>query len=286
MSADLLDRVNQAWYAEPGSVAGMAAQHGFTDAGERAAYERLAPEMRQRPILDLGVGPGRTVGLLQALSTDYVGVDYLPAMVEAARAQHPQADLRVGDARDLGAFASGSKALIVFSYHGIDSVSHADRLQVLAEAWRVLAPGGIFWFSTLNAVGPAARYRPWLPLVPPAEKQPGAWLRHTLDWARALARVPAHTTRYWRGRALLEAGTGWAVAPFFAGGWRLVTHYTTLPELLRELAAAGFEAAPEVFEDAHGQRIGTDDDLRPVFGFNVLARKPPASPTPAPSARA
>ncbi|WP_374568842.1 class I SAM-dependent methyltransferase [Ideonella sp.] len=274
MNTDLLDRVNQAWYAKPGSVAGMAAQHGFTDEGERAAYGLLAQDMQQRPILDLGVGPGRTVGLLQALSADYVGIDYLPAMVEAARAQHPQADIRLGDARDLGAFASGSKALVVFSNHGIDSVSHEDRLLVLAEAWRVLVPGGIFWFSTLNAVGPAARYRPWLPLVAPADKQPGAWLHHTLDWARALARVPTHTTRYWRSRALLEAGTGWAVAPFFAGGWRLVTHYTTLPELLRELADAGFAADPVVVEDAHGRRVGMGDDLRPVFGFNVLARKP------------
>ncbi len=274
MNADLLDRVNQAWYAEPGSVAGMAAQHGFTDEGERAAYGLLAHEMHQRPILDLGVGPGRTVGLLQALSPDYVGIDYLPAMVEAARALHSQADIRLGDARDLSAFASGSKALVVFSNHGIDSVSHEDRLRVLTEAWRVLAPGGTFWFSTLNAVGPAARYRPWLPLVPPPEERPGAWLRHTLEWARALARVPTHTRRYWRGRALLEAGTGWAVAPFFAGGWRLVTHYTTLPELLRELADAGFAANPVVFEDAHGHRVGMTDDLHPVFSFNVLARKP------------
>ncbi|HEX5685890.1 MAG TPA: class I SAM-dependent methyltransferase [Ideonella sp.] len=274
MNADLLDRVNRAWYAEPGSVAGMAAQCGFTDEGERAAYRLLAHEMHQRPILDLGVGPGRTVDLLQSLSTDYVGIDYLPAMVEAARANHPQADIRLGDARDLGDFASESKALVVFSYHGIDSVSHEDRLRVLAEAWRVLVPGGTFWFSTLNASGPAARYRPWLPLVPPADDRPGAWLRHTLQWAGALARVPTHTTRYWHGRALLEAGTGWAVAPFFAGGWRLVTHYTTLPELQREVADSGFAANPAVFEDAHGHRVGVTDDLRPVFGFNVLARKP------------
>jgi len=274
MSAGLLDRVNQAWYAEPGAVAGMGAQHGFTDEGERAAYALLSHEMHQRPILDLGVGPGRTVGLLQALSPDYVGIDYLPTMVKAARAHHPQADIRLGDARDLSSFADGTKALVTFSNHGIDSVSHEDRRRVLAEAWRVLAPGGTFWFSTLNAVGPAARYRPWLPLVPQAEERPGAWLQHTLEWARALARVPTYTTRYWRGRTLLEAGTGWAMAPFFAGGWRLVTHYTTLQELLRELAGGGFDENPVVFEDAHGHRVGMTDDLRPVFGFNVLARKP------------
>lgn len=275
-----LDRFNQSWYAAPGSVAGMATQEGFTDEGERAAYGLVAEEMRDRPILDLGVGPGRTVAMLRSISEDYVGIDYLAPMVDAARGRHPRADIRLGDARELGDFASGSQAMVVFSYHGIDSVGHDDRQRVLAEALRVLEPGGVFWFSTLNLTGPAARYRPWRPLVAPLDKRSDRWLRRGIGWARGWGQVPFHTLRYWRGQVLAEAGSDWAVAPFFAGGWRLVTHYVSLDELLRELETVGFEPGPDVFDDAQGRRLAATDDLHGVFSFSVLARKPMATTTP------
>lgn len=275
MSANMLDSVNRAWYAAPGSVAGMAMQQGFTDEGERAAYGQLADEMRHRRILDLGVGPGRTVPLLQSISEDYIGIDYMTPMVEAARERCPGVDIRLGDARDLYEFSNGCQDLVVFSYHGIDSVSHDDRQLVLEEAWRVLEPGGVFWFSTLNVAGPAARYRPWRLLIE-FQDQPaaGRWLSWSIALAKGLLRIPLHTARYWRGNSLASAGADWAVAPFFAGGWLLVTHYVSLRELQRELADAGFEPDPLVFDDARGRRLTAADDLRGVFGFNVLARKP------------
>lgn len=261
-----LDRSNRAWYARTGCIAGMARDEGFSDAGERAAYDHIAGEVRQRPILDLGVGAGRTVPLLRALSHDYLGLDYLPPMLAAARARHPDADLREGDARDLSALPAGHFALVVFSCQGLDSVDHAGRCQVLNEVWRVLAPGGVFWFSTLNRDGPAARYRPWRPVPTPVG---GLATR-----ARAWLRVPLHLRRYRRGLALAQAGEDWAVAPFFAGGWHLVAHFTTLAGLLRELQGAGFRSQPDIFEDARGRHLQAADDLRLVFSFNVLARKP------------
>ena len=279
MNLSQLDRVNQAGYGRPGAVEGMARKSGFTDEGEHAAYTRMAEEMRQRPILDLGVGGGRTVELLRALTHDYVGVDYLPAMVEAARARFPDADIRLGDARQLSDFADARFALVAFSNHGVDSIGHEDRQLALAEAWRVLAPGGVFWFSTLNLLGPAARYRPWRPWQTFSPSRPHSlsdgW-HYCRDLGRSLARVPVHTLRYERGMALAQSGEGWAEAPFFAGGWHVVAHYTTLPQLLRELESAGFAPGPTIFEDAHGGLVQPTDDLRPVFSFNVLARKPGA----------
>lgn len=220
------------------------------------------------------MGSGRTVPLLRALSADYIGVDYVPAMLAEARARHPGADLRLGDARDLAALPGGHFALVVFSCQGIDSVDHADRPRVLREAWRVLAPGGVFWFSTLNRDGPAARYRPWRP--PPSPRPAGArgLLPYLAQRARAWLRVPRHLRSWRRGRALAASGDGWAVAPFFAGEWALVAHYTTLGRLRQELAKAGFAPDPEVFEDAQGRRLRPGDELGGVFCFNVLARKP------------
>lgn len=274
MSLSAQDRANQAWYAHPWSIDGLAQLQGFTDEGERAAYWRIADEMRGRAILDLGVGPGRTVTLLRALSADYVGIDYLPAMVDAARARHPFADFRLGDARALSTLPDERFALVVFSYNGIDSVGHADRQRVLAEAWRVLAPGGVFWFSTLNLEGPAWRARPWRPPPPRRPQRPLGWLRYGVQALRAQLQVPAHWRHYRQGLRHLEQGDGWAVGPFLAGDWRLVAHYISLPRQLADLAAAGFAPQPEVYEGQHGRRVRPGDDLRGVFAFNLLVRKP------------
>ncbi|WP_374675775.1 class I SAM-dependent methyltransferase [Ideonella sp.] len=274
-TARSMERRNRAWYARPGTVRGMATGQGFTDEGERAAYSRLATEMCGRPILDLGVGPGRTVALLQSISHDYVGVDYAAPMLARARARYPAADLRLADARDLRAFGEETKALVVFSNHGIDSLAHADRHRVLREVWRVLEPGGVFWFSTLNLRGPAAHYRPWRPAAWSASGDAGraAWPAGSA-WLRAWLRVPAHSLRYWRARRLARADVGWAEAPFFAGGWRLVTHYVDLPELRRELARAGFRDGAEVLDDAHGRPVAADGLPAQPFSFAVIARKP------------
>lgn len=280
MNAAGVDRINQRWYGRAGVIRAMARQQGFTDEGERAAYACVAREMRDRPILDLGVGSGRTVPLLRLISEDYVGVDYMAAAVATARACHPQADLREGDARQLTGFASGHWDLVVFSNQGIDSVSHADRQRILQEAWRVLSPGGLFWFSTLNLEGPAARYRPWRPLVHEQPRPRRLGPNEMAQRLRACLRLPGQAWRYWRGTRLAESYGQWAMAPFFAGGWRMLVHYTTLAALMRELADAGFETPPRVFDDASGLRVETSKNLHEVFSFNVLARKP-ARPAPA-----
>src|SRR5580692_11607097 len=128
------DATNQSSWTAQGPVQHLASLQGFTDEGERAAYWRIADEVRNQPILDLGVGPGRTISLLRSLTESYVAIDYLPAMVEVARRKFPFDDVDVGDARDLSRFGDGSFALVVFSYSGIDAVDHEDRRRVLREA--------------------------------------------------------------------------------------------------------------------------------------------------------
>jgi SAM-dependent methyltransferase len=242
---------------------------GFTDAGEVAAFARLAGEMRGLPILELGVGAGRAVPLLRNLSPDYIGIDYLAPMVELTRQRYPDADVRLGDARDLSAFESDRFALVVFSFMGIDAVDHSGRQRILAEACRVLRPGGVFWFSTLNLTGPHARERPW------NYERPGLgqkrFLMEALRWAW---RYPRRHLAYRRHYRLRVDGEGWAVAPFSAHDFSLLVHYTTLQAQLHELARAGFGSDPVFLENAHGTEIGAADRLEPIEAFNVLARKP------------
>jgi SAM-dependent methyltransferase len=72
-------------------------------------------------------------------------------MIAAARRRFAREawTLDVADARSLP-FANQSFDVALFSYCGIDYVDHRDRLKVLSEVRRVLAPGALFAFSTHN----------------------------------------------------------------------------------------------------------------------------------------
>lgn len=260
------DQINQVAWNHPAAVHWLARLEGFTDEGERAAYWRVVDDMRDKPILDLGVGGGRTVALLRCLSKEYVGVDYLPVMIDAARRRFPFVDLRVGDARDLSQFPDASVSSVVFSYMGIDAVDHEGRACILREVRRVLRPDGLFWFSTLNLTGRAARKRPWQPNLPPG------LIRKALVAPRIVRQVPRDTFNYFRVGRERRAGPGWCVAPFFAHSYGLLTHYTTLEHQLAELERAGFRSDFQVFEDLAGREVKVGDDLTDVFCFNIIAR--------------
>ncbi len=104
-------------------------------------------------VLDLGCGAGRTTARLHALARDYVGLDYSSAMVESCRQRYPKVNFVHGDATELTMFDAASFDFVLFSYNGLDTMSHANRLRVLGEVYRVLAPGGLFAFSSHNIEG-------------------------------------------------------------------------------------------------------------------------------------
>jgi SAM-dependent methyltransferase len=126
----------------------------FTDMAlmpaERAVLGRLAPRIPDLDMLDLGVGSGRTGWTFAPLVRRYVGVDYSPRMIDAARQRlgdDAGVELLVGDARDLSSVA-GEFDFILFSFNGIDAVSPEDRLRVLDQVRSKLRPEGLFLFST------------------------------------------------------------------------------------------------------------------------------------------
>ena len=276
--SDSQDTLNRSAWSLDESHDWLQSLQGFTDAGEVAAYSRLASRVRGQPLLELGVGAGRAVPLLRNLSTDYVGVDYLAAMVESTRRRYPDADVRLGDARDLSAFAANRFALVVFSFMGIDAVDHEGRTRILSEAYRVLRPGGIFWFSTLNMTGPHHRERPWN-YARPTIGQPGFGVE-ALRW---LWRYPRRRRAYADNQRHRVRGEGWEVAPFSAHDFRLLVHYTTLEAQVRDLAAVGFDPDPLFLENTHGDEVDRSDGLDQVEAFNVIAHKPdvPAEAAPA-----
>ena len=121
---------------------------------EETLIKLLRNQLSNMKMLDLGVGGGRTTKHFFPLVKDYIGVDYSSSMIEACQQRfspyYPSIKLIVGDARKLSQFADNSFDLILFSFNGIDYISHEDRLKVLQEINRVGKSGAYFFFSSHN----------------------------------------------------------------------------------------------------------------------------------------
>ena len=93
------------------------------------------------PVADLGCGPGELLDALSAKAQRLIGVDASPAMLEIAR-KKPRlagASLRVGELEHLP-LADGEARAAVMSL----TLHHlSDPRAALAEAGRVVAPGGV-----------------------------------------------------------------------------------------------------------------------------------------------
>lgn len=235
----------------------------FLDAGEQRVFALAAGELRNRPVLDLGVGAGRTTSFIRLLTDDYVGLDYSPALVVQCRASFPEFDISEGDARDLSRFPAGRFGGVVFSWNGLDFVDHDDRQRVLCEAHRVLAERGILVLCTLNKDGPLYMRPPWRrEEVDPAMK----WPRRL---ARAMFHIPLNWERdkhnwktWWSDRGLTEDHGEWAIAPRGSGS-DLIVHWTTTAGLRHDLGDAGFELTA---------LFGSDGESVPVGATSIRSR--------------
>lgn len=244
---------------------------GWNDKGEMQVLLAIAPDVRGKPVLDIGVGTGRTTPLLRLLTDDYVGIDYVPNMIERARSVLPGNDLRVGDVLDLREFDDGSKSLVLFSYNGLDSIDHESRPVALANMARVTAPGGYLVYSTLNLDSPHPRRMPWTPPQRPLEKGTEGFLLWAFRAFRLTVLLPLHIANLRRMRKLSKRGTGWANEPSAGSGWRLILHFTTLAKAKQEVAAAGLTLERVITVD--GADV-TDRDSTEALYFYLVARRP------------
>jgi SAM-dependent methyltransferase len=232
MSSDF-DRANRLVWGSREVVELFLRRQGFSSDAEAHVMRRVATAAKDQPILDVGVGGGRTVPFLRALSTDYVGIDFVEALVDATRHRYPDARVEHMDARNLSRFGDEMFALVVFSANGIDGVSHADRPRVFNEFHRVLRPGGLLAYSTHNLdhrpPGRMRRHFDPRPLL----KRPGYA-------ARRVIRLPRTIREYRRLRALSARGEGWASVVNWGYGRPVIWHRVTFAESVRELRDSGF----------------------------------------------
>ncbi|GAA3550587.1 methyltransferase domain-containing protein [Amycolatopsis ultiminotia] len=207
-------------------------------------------------VVDVGSGSGRAVAELAGRGASAVGVDLDPLMVAAARQRHPGQRFREGNAARLpfGAGALGG--------YRADKVFHAlaDPAAALAEARRVLAPGGRIvllgqdWDTVVIDSGDPA-------------------LTRTLAQARADTLASPRAARAYRS-LLLDAGfTGVSVEVQTA----VFTDAALFPMLARTVHAAPATVPPEALDAwlaEQEQRAARDRMFVAVPLFVAAARTP------------
>lgn len=255
----LLDRLG-VWttrrgYARAGTVASYLRDerlHGC----ETRAFVDYAAEINEG-VIDLGCGAGRTTVALLPITRDYLGVDYVPEMVEVCQerfAGDANARFLVGDAALLESVEDASASFVLFSYNGIDNVGHEHRQRILKEAHRVLRAGGLFAFSHHNLRADGIVRRPPLPrsLAPRALRAYLGELRNSLG------------KRWFESR-----GDDWEVINDCADGFSLLVYYCTIESQRRRLREAGFNLV--ACTDMAGDPVDEANTSAP-FVFHV-ARK-------------
>jgi SAM-dependent methyltransferase len=263
-----MDLINRQAWRQGSTVRAFRYREGWTDPGERVALTCVKADAANQPILDLGVGAGRTVPLLLEISKDYVGLDYTPELVRACQQKHPSVRVLHGDARDLTQFADESFQLVVFSFNGIDAVNADDRLSVLREVRRVLRPGGAFLFSSHNRNGPGPREK--LSFGIDRTRNP---VKLAERFMVAVLHAGRTVRNYESYSKLNYDGDAYSIRNASAHNHGILIHYISLQRQMSQLDSIGFQPAPLVFASSDGRRLSPGDDTNDAWWFHVVVRK-------------
>jgi SAM-dependent methyltransferase len=184
---------------------------------------------KEMKMLDIGVGGGRTTVYFGPLVGDYTGIDYSQGMIRACKKRfkaHPEYEFLKCDVRDLKGFGDSAFDLVLFSFNGLDYVSHEERIGALKEIRRVVKQDGYFIFSSHNLQCIKDLYR----------------FRFTLHPRQMLLNIVNYPLNLWYNGGLRKyLKLDYAVINDGAHGLGLRTYYVRPLEQVAVLRRLGFE---------------------------------------------
>jgi SAM-dependent methyltransferase len=257
------DEFNQRTYRDSGVVEEYAGERELFTA-ERVILGAIESAIRGGSILDLGVGGGRTTASLLQVSGRYLGIDNSEPLIAASRRRHPGVTFAIDDARVLDSVKQELFDLVVFSFNGIDYVNHEDRLTILAQVYRRLRPGGLFWFSSHNLRTPVRK--PW-------HLSHYQWRQSVQTTLANLKDIARNHWHYGQRAATQTAGDGYAILVDEGHEFRLVTYYVEPAEQLRQLRTQGFEGI-RVFDFSGTERNADAMELDHSAHVHYIAVRP------------
>ncbi len=226
---------SQHLYESPDIVQYYAQRQGVLF-GENALLNAAAHKITSGRVLDVGVGAGRTTPILLDLHpAKYLGVDYSAGMVDYCRKRFPNSEFQVADARSMPEFPDCSFDFVLFSWNGIDSVDFQGRIAIVREVFRLLAPGGLFAFSSAN--GRNLPPRPWTVAALRAMdidwRNPKQFLYGTAQWLFGLI-------HFLRLRSLEVSNDDHSIRVDQAHNFKLVRCLVSPSQQALQLSRAGF----------------------------------------------
>jgi SAM-dependent methyltransferase len=224
----IVDEVNKRTYARK-DVLDWYDNLDFILKPERVILEKIAPLIRNKKLLDIGIGGGRTTKLLLEISKDYTGIDYTHRSVEITASKYPEATVLCGDARDLRVFADETFDFVLFAFNSIDYIAHDDRIRALGEIHRVLKPGGLFMFSTHNRDFKYFNKLPW---------QQG--IQFNLSYLKSCLYTAAHLPRHFLMKQHEIYTDQYAIINDNAHGFSLLAYYIGTSKQIEQLESTGF----------------------------------------------
>jgi ubiquinone/menaquinone biosynthesis C-methylase UbiE len=245
---EILDKINYNTWNRPKTVKSYSRKDSLQKP-EEVIFEKLGKDIIGKKLLDIGVGTGRTVPYLTQFSEDYLGVDYSPAMVQECKTRYPEKSFICLDARDMSLFQNETFDFILFSYNGIDCVSHPDRIKIFQEIFRVLKTNGYFVFSSHNR---DVKY---------SEKNHNIqrpWIANPIKWIGIFLRYGEGVYRHLKNKRYEIHEEEYAIINDSGVNYALLIYYISPKAQIKQLRTIGFNKTIQVF-NLKGEEIDRDD---------------------------